>query len=100
MCKIEISDLTLTMTSMRSFECVPATYATEKIKNFKTILKLTFIKCHVHCLSVFKTSQASNQCHYMANIRYLIAINLISRNEFYFWKVHDIMNTSGLLQSK
>ena len=46
-------------TSMRQFQGVPTTYDTEKKE---IILKLTLIKYHAHCLCIFTTCQAMDQC--------------------------------------
>ena len=39
-------------------------------------------------------------CVYLGGERYSPTLHNDLRNEFDFWKVHEIMNTLGLLQSK
>ena len=50
--------------AMRQFQCVTTTQLLLKKMNkeiINSILKFTLIKLHVHCLCLFKTSQAANQ---------------------------------------
>ena len=54
---------------------------------------------HLKCRGWFKDLQWKCKYRYM-HVRYHMWCWNHLRNEFNFWKVHGIMNTSGLVQSK
>ena len=58
-----------------------------KVKRLPMRLKMHYIVLEDH---VDSCEDKNNSIHY----------GIYLRNEFVFWNVHEIMNTSGLLQSK
>ena len=56
------------------------------------ILEPAFIKCHA--------KDRHFNCKLSITVTLWQIAHFYLRNEFNFWKVHGIMNTSGLLQSK
>ena len=61
------------------------------------------------CVSIFRVLQSEYYTEYkmydleslaIALVFPLVSVMVYLKNEFNFWNVHGIMNTSGLLQSK